>query len=36
MTNNPDSGSEIEMEEDGDFTITFPMQLPAPAEGTDD
>lgn len=34
---NPDTGSEIEMEEDGDFTITFPMQLPPqPADGAEE
>jgi hypothetical protein len=27
---NPDTGSKIETEEDGDFTITFSMGLPTP------
>lgn len=26
---NPETGSEIEMEDDGDFTVTFSMALPA-------
>lgn len=25
---NPDTGSEIDIEDDGDFTVTFPMRLP--------
>lgn len=25
---NPETGSEIEMEDDGDFTVTFSMSLP--------
>ncbi len=25
---NPETGSEIEMEDDGDFTVTFSMALP--------
>lgn len=25
---NPETGSEIEMEDDGDFTVTFSMTLP--------
>jgi hypothetical protein len=29
MPTNPDTGSEIEYEEDGDFTITIPMRLPS-------
>ena len=27
---NPETGSEIETEEDGDYTITFSMTLPTP------
>ena len=26
---NPETGSEIEMEDDGDYTVTFSMTLPA-------
>lgn len=34
---NPETGSEIEMEDDGDFTVTFSMSLPPqPAETTKD
>ncbi len=33
---NPDTGSEVETEEDGDFTVTFPMRLPEPADETGD
>lgn len=25
---NPETGSEVEIEDDGDFTVTFPMTLP--------
>lgn len=25
---NPQTGSEIDIEDDGDFTVTFPMRLP--------
>lgn len=35
---NPETGSEIEVEEDGDYTVTFSMRLPAPPaddDGTD-
>jgi len=31
---NPETGSEIDIEADGDFTVTFSMTLPAPT--TDD
>jgi hypothetical protein len=31
---NPETGSEIEVEADGDFTVTFSMTLPQPP--TDD
>jgi hypothetical protein len=27
---NPDTGSEVELEDNGDFTVTFSMTLPAP------
>lgn len=27
---NPETGSEIEVEPDGDFTVTFSMALPTP------
>jgi hypothetical protein len=34
---NPETGSEIEVEEDGDFTVTFSMSLPPqPADTTED
>lgn len=26
-----DTGSEVEVEDDGDFTVTFPMRMPAPS-----
>lgn len=29
---NPETGSEIEIEPDGDFTVTFEMTLPQPAD----
>jgi hypothetical protein len=25
---NPQTGSDVEIEDDGDFTVTFPMRLP--------
>lgn len=28
MAINPNTGSEIEIEDDGDYTVTFSMQLP--------
>jgi hypothetical protein len=32
----PDTGSEIEFEDDGDYTVTFSMLLPQqPADDTD-
>ena len=32
----PDTGSEVEVEDDGDFTVTFSMTLPQrPAEDTE-
>lgn len=32
-----ESGSEVEAEDEGDFTVTFSMRLPAPpADDTDD
>lgn len=27
---NPQTGSEIETEDDGDYTVTFSMQIPPP------
>lgn len=30
MAINPQTGSEIEMEDDGDYTVTFSMTLPQP------
>lgn len=33
MAINPNTGSEVEMEDDGDYTVTFSMTLPQqPAE----
>lgn len=32
MTTNPETGSDVEIEDDGDYTITFSMTLPAPAD----
>jgi hypothetical protein len=28
---NPETGTEVEIEADGDFTVTFSMTLPPPA-----
>lgn len=34
---NPDTGSEIEVESNGDYTVTFSMTLPqTPADDTDE
>jgi hypothetical protein len=34
---NPQTGSEVEIEDDGDFTVTFSMTLPPqPADESDD
>lgn len=33
---NPDTGSEVDIEPDGDFTVTFSMTLPAPQPPADD
>lgn len=30
MAANPDTGSEVEIEDDGDYTVTFSMTLPQP------
>jgi hypothetical protein len=27
---NPETGSQVEIEDDGDFTVTFPMRMPPP------
>lgn len=35
MPTNPDTGSDIETEDDGDFTVTFPMRLPTPTTTSD-
>ena len=32
MAINPQSGSEVEMEDDGDYTVTFSMTLPQPTD----
>ena len=33
---NPETGSEVEIEDDGDFTVTFSMTIPQqPAEDAD-
>lgn len=32
---NPETGSEIEVEADGDFTVTFSMTLPQPPADDD-
>ncbi|MFJ1667331.1 hypothetical protein ACIOK4_13275 [Streptomyces bottropensis] len=32
---NPDTGSELEVEDNGDFTVTFSMALPQPADDAD-
>ncbi|GAA1887992.1 hypothetical protein GCM10009837_07280 [Streptomyces durmitorensis] len=31
-----DTGSEVEVEDDGDFTVTFSMQLTKPADDNDE
>lgn len=33
---NPETGSEVEVEEDGDYTVTFSMTLPPENDDTDD
>lgn len=33
---NPETGSEVEYEDDGDFTVTFPMRLPPHPADTDE
>lgn len=30
MPTNPETGSEVEIEADGDFTVTWSMKLPQP------
>lgn len=32
MPTNPETGSEIELEDDGDYTVTWSMKLPAPPD----
>lgn len=29
---NPDTGSEVEIEEGGDYTVTWPMKFPEPSD----
>lgn len=36
MATNPEAGSDIEIEEDGDYTVTFSMQLPPKPDDTDE
>lgn len=36
MPTNPDTGSDIEYEDDGDYTITFSMSLPPQQPATDE
>lgn len=36
MPTNPETGSEIDIEPDGDFTITFPMRMPLPPRDNDE
>lgn len=37
MAINPDTGSEVVVEDDGDYTVTFSMTLPQPpAEDTNE
>ncbi len=36
MPMNPDTGSEVEIEEDGDYTVTFSMVLPQPEEDSEE
>ena len=33
---NPQTGSDIEMEDDGDYTVTFSMALPTPPAPIDE
>jgi hypothetical protein len=33
---NPETGSDIEIEDDGDFTVTFSMTLPPPKPADDE
>ena len=36
MAINPQTGSEVEMEDDGDYTVTFSMTLPQPPAKDDE
>lgn len=36
MATNPDTDSDVEIEEDGDYTVTFSMQLPTRPGDTDE
>lgn len=36
MPTNPDTGSQIEHEDDGDYTVTFSMSLPPQQPTTDE
>lgn len=33
---NPETGSEVDIEPDGDYTVTFSMTLPTPPADNDD
>lgn len=33
---NPETGSQVDIEDDGDYTVTFSMALPAPQPTTDE
>lgn len=33
---NPQTGSDIEVEDDGDYTVTFSMTLPTPPPANDE
>jgi hypothetical protein len=33
---NPDTGSQVDIEDDGDYTVTFSMTLPTPPPADDE
>ena len=33
---NPDTGSQVDIEDDGDYTVTFSMTLPPPPANDDE
>jgi hypothetical protein len=33
---NPETGSQVDIEDDGDYTVTFSMTLPAPPPADED